>query len=385
MKRLFTGALAALFALAASAATLTPVQLLNPAGSTSGQAIVSTGASTAPAWSNVTASGLTPVAANTVIANATASSASPTAVSVPGCNGAAQALQWTNASGFGCNSNVATSGANTNITSLSSPALGSATANTAATNTNTTQVATTAFVESEFANPPSAGFGSTTARPVAATTLTSTTSGSTSSIAVTDTGANGSNIKMTGNGATTPSKTLRVVSGAFGIVNNAYNSQILTLSDAGNLSVTGSIAPSSTAGIVGTATNDNASAGSVGEYQTNSITGTSLTSGTNVNAISISLTAGDWDVQGVAVFNPQASTTVQYFSAGISTTSVTYGAIGSRALLQAAFATGGQGMMTTPTVRISLSTTTTVYLVASASFGVSTMTVDGFIRARRVR
>lgn len=349
MKRLFIGALAALFGLATSAATLTPIQLLNPAGSSSGQAIVSTGASSAPAWSNVTASGLTPVAANTVIANATASSASPTALAMPGCSGTNNALLWVTNTGFTCNSTI------------NAATLGGAT----------------------FASP--GAIGSTTANTGAFTTLTSTTSGSTSSVTVTDTGANGANIKLTGNGGTTPSKTLRVVTGAFGIVNNAYNSQILTLSDSGNLSVTGSITPPSTAGIVGTTTNDNAPAGAFGEYQSNSITGTSLTSGTNVNAISISLTAGDWDVQGVAVFNPQASTTVQYFSAGISTTSVTYGAIGSRALFQAAFATGGQGMMTTPTVRLSLSTTTTVYLVASASFGVSTMTVDGFIRARRVR
>lgn len=58
-------------------------------------------------------------AANTVVGNATNASASPTAIAVTGCNGAAQALQWTNGSGFGCNSNIATSGANANITSLS--------------------------------------------------------------------------------------------------------------------------------------------------------------------------------------------------------------------------------------------------------------------------
>lgn len=57
-------------------------------------------------------------AANTIIGNATGSPASPTAVTVTGCDGAAQALQWTNGSGFGCNSNIATSGANANITSL---------------------------------------------------------------------------------------------------------------------------------------------------------------------------------------------------------------------------------------------------------------------------
>jgi hypothetical protein len=58
---------------------------------------------------------------------------------------------------------------------LASPAFtGTPTAPTAATNTNTTQLSTTAFVEGEFASPPAAGFGSTTPRPVAATTVTAT-------------------------------------------------------------------------------------------------------------------------------------------------------------------------------------------------------------------
>lgn len=53
MKKLLSGLVLAAFSLWASATTLNPVQLLNPAGSSSGQAIVSTGASTAPGWGNV--------------------------------------------------------------------------------------------------------------------------------------------------------------------------------------------------------------------------------------------------------------------------------------------------------------------------------------------
>lgn len=144
-------ALIALLALVASTAfgtTLNPVQLLNPAGSSAGQAIVSTGSSTAPGWANVAATSLASQAANTIVGNATGSTASPTAITVTGCNGAAQALQWTNGTGFGCNSAIATSGANSNITSLNAPALGAATATTASSTTNTTQVATTAMVNS---------------------------------------------------------------------------------------------------------------------------------------------------------------------------------------------------------------------------------------------
>lgn len=83
-------------------ATLTPVQLLNPAGSTAGQAIVSTGPATAPGWGTVAAGSLPPVAANTVIANATGSSASPTAFAMPSCSATGNNLQYTAATGFTC-------------------------------------------------------------------------------------------------------------------------------------------------------------------------------------------------------------------------------------------------------------------------------------------
>jgi hypothetical protein len=57
MKRIFVCGIA-LFSALAFGATTTPIQLLNPAGSTSGQVIASTGPTTAPAWSTVTLSGL---------------------------------------------------------------------------------------------------------------------------------------------------------------------------------------------------------------------------------------------------------------------------------------------------------------------------------------
>lgn len=53
MKRISAAALA-LFCATSFGATLNPVQLLNPAGSTAGQAILSTGATTPPAWTTIT-------------------------------------------------------------------------------------------------------------------------------------------------------------------------------------------------------------------------------------------------------------------------------------------------------------------------------------------
>ncbi|WP_434113408.1 hypothetical protein [Paraburkholderia caffeinilytica] len=79
MKRLIAFIAALCVAGSFLATTLSPIQLFNPAGSTSGKAIDSTGSSTAPAWSNLTATSLAAQVENTVVVNVTASSASPTA------------------------------------------------------------------------------------------------------------------------------------------------------------------------------------------------------------------------------------------------------------------------------------------------------------------
>lgn len=153
------------------------------------------------------------------------------------------------------------------------------------------------------------------------------------------------------------------------------------------ITATGAITPSQTAGIVGTTTNNNANAGSVGEYASNSASGTALTSGVVANAVTLSLTAGDWDVSGICTYVPAATTTVTYILAAINTVSATAPAAntGARTELLANLTTGGTQAYMSPTVRVSLAATTTVYLIAFAQFGVSTMTVNGFISARRVR
>jgi hypothetical protein len=59
------------------------------------------------------------------------------------------------------------------------------------------------------------------------------TSGSGGSITITDTGTNGGNIKLVGNGSTTPNKTIRAYNGLFQVLNSAYNGAVLTVTDAG--------------------------------------------------------------------------------------------------------------------------------------------------------
>ena len=157
------------------------------------------------------------------------------------------------------------------------------------------------------------------------------------------------------------------------------------------LTATGAITPSSTNGIVGTTTNDNANAGSVGEYLTNSTAATSATSNTPLNATSISLTAGDWEVSGLIATNPAGSTTTTVVIAGVSTTSATFqnvpgaGGFFNAQALTVSVPAGGQIFLQAPPMRVSIAATTTVFLIGQANFAVSTMTISGFIRARRVR
>lgn len=99
MKRFL--AILVLFSATALAQTVPP-QLISPAGSTAGQAIVSTGPSSYPVWGSATASGLTPITANSVYGNFTGSSASPIANAVPSCSTANSALKYTSGTGLSC-------------------------------------------------------------------------------------------------------------------------------------------------------------------------------------------------------------------------------------------------------------------------------------------
>lgn len=244
---------------------------------------------------------------------------------------------------------------------LASPALtGVPTTPTAAAGTNTTQIASTAYVLTSYAAPPA--IGNTTPNSGSFTTLGTSGLATLSSLTTSSATISGGTINSTSVGATTPS------TGKFT-----------------SLQATSTITPATTSGIVGTTLADNANAGSVGEYQNTSTTGTSLTTATAANATSISLTAGDWDVWGTVYFNPAGTTTISGINAGINTTSATLPAIGSYFSLNATLQTGGAQVVTAPMTRINISTTTTVYMVALAGFGTSTMTCNGYISARRRR
>lgn len=154
--------------------------------------------------------------------------------------------------------------------------------------------------------------------------------------------------------------------------------------------VTFSTLAGSANGMVGTTTNDSAAAGSVGQYISSTLaygSATALTTATAKNITSISLTAGDWDVSGIAGFLFGGTTVVSYVSGSISTTSATM--LSPQNIVEISFTASFTpsdivNMAIQPT-RISLASTTTVYLVGLAGFSISTCSAFGLISARRVR
>lgn len=143
----------------------------------------------------------------------------------------------------------------------------------------------------------------------------------------------------------------------------------------------------------GTTTNDNASAGNVGEYVSASVVqgaAVSLTTNVAANITSISLTAGDWDLWGNLYYTFGATTTLTSHSGYLTTTSASTSTspLGGFYLLNVASSTpnttlfGGQAI---GPVRVSLTTTTTWFLVAQATFATSTCGGYGIIQARRIR
>jgi hypothetical protein len=152
---------------------------------------------------------------------------------------------------------------------------------------------------------------------------------------------------------------------------------------------TGTVGP-----ITGVTDGSDAAAGKVGEYISSQVlsgAAVSLTSGTVANVTSIALTAGDWDVWGNVAFTGGAATTLTYANASINTTSATQptppgnGAFASAVPGGAALFSTDDLFLPVGMTRISVSGNQTVYLIARASFGISTCVAYGFIGARRRR
>ena len=116
---------------------------------------------------------------------------------------------------------------------------------------------------------------------------------------------------------------------------------------------------------------------------------TSLVSGVSLDITSISVPAGEWDVFGVVGLNTAATTSVTLSTGWASATSASFGTDFngvSRPIAVAAGVVPGELAQThpIPTLRFSLSATTTIYLSTAATFTVDTASAYGKISASRV-
>ena len=114
----------------------------------------------------------------------------------------------------------------------------------------------------------------------------------------------------------------------------------------------------------------------------------SLTTATAATVTSISLPAGEWYVNGQVDYRAAATTSITILTQGISTTAATLGAQDTFSRnVSTAFVPTASNDVGLP-IRgqaLSLTATTTVYLVANATFTLNTLTAYGTIQARRVR
>ena len=111
-----------------------------------------------------------------------------------------------------------------------------------------------------------------------------------------------------------------------------------------------------------------------------------LTTATAANVTSVSLPAGDWTCNGNVNFYPAGGTTISSIVGWIGTTSATIPTrpnSGAFTELTANLIAGGNQTIPVGQITFTIGSTTTVYLEAYTTFGVSTMTAGGFIGCRR--
>lgn len=337
MKKIFMGLIAAFLSAMAFGTTPSPVSLLNTAGSTAGQVIVSPGPAGPAGWGNVSAAaltGITPVVnGGTGVTTAAAELSRIGAAPLAGATFTGPVTLSYSGPIFTLNDTSGTSKASLLFNKNGVTAWGWGNSSTP------NALAVDRYVSGSYADSP---------------------------ISV----ANATGIVTMSDGvAGTP------ISGSTG--------SFTTLSATGTVTV-----PSGTTfnqpNIVGVTSATAAPAGSIGEDNSTSTAAASASNGITQNATSLSLPAGNYLVQCVALFTPAGTTVITNVSVGVSTTSITFGAFGTSVSMATGAAAGFAQTIASPFVPIRLASTLPVYCPAAASFGSSTLTITGFINYLRI-
>jgi hypothetical protein len=150
-------------------------------------------------------------------------------------------------------------------------------------------------------------------------------------------------------------------------------------------SLTGTLTPTNIGGRTsGTA----APAGSIGERITATAApaAVSLTTATSATVTSISLTAGVWLITGAVNYTPAATTSISQWAQGANSVAATLGAQDTYSKVVLAAEVPTAVVFTEPIVplTINISASQTEYLVAQATFTLSTLTAGGTIVATRI-
>lgn len=140
---------------------------------------------------------------------------------------------------------------------------------------------------------------------------------------------------------------------------------------------------------MGVTDGSNAAAGQIGEYLSAQGGPSSLTSNTALNVASISLPAGDWDVQGEVWFSigtgGATSVDATCFTGSASFPAGVQAAASRVSIVAAITANASPVVLSLRTCRVNITTSVTMYLVAKAIFPSGSNTCTGLIWARRAR
>lgn len=165
------------------------------------------------------------------------------------------------------------------------------------------------------------------------------------------------------------------------------NSGVLTTSSSGvpSIDTTNFAVLSTGVQMKGNNTNTVPPAGFIGQQITANASAVATTSATSKTITSISLTAGIWDVTGSSMSSATGGTVNMIgIQLGISATDNTLSGTGGIDYFQTNIATSNVMGAVTPVTRVTISSTTTYYLVATTFYTSTTCPTNGRITATRV-